>query len=126
MSNVDALTALQKANELRNWCRENFPFYESTIATDLVFFLAIEFVERKPLTVKRFFTSTGHSYTAVRQHYRNLFSDGWLAHTLDGSDKRIKYIVPTTKFMKIIDSYSQAMNSLFYPHPSIACTGTPQ
>ena len=111
------LEILEKVQVVRKWRKENLPLYESVIANDLIIFLAIEFVSVKPLTVKRLFASLPYSYTAVRQHYKKLFKDGWVIHVADENDKRIKYIKPSQKFVEIIDSYVDVIKINFIPPP---------
>ena len=118
--NESPLELLKKVQAVRNWGKENLPLYESVIANDLIIFLAIEFVSGKPLTVKRLFASLPYSYTAVRQHYKKLFEDGWVIHIYDEKDKRIKYIKPSEKFIEVIDAYVSLIKKTFIPPPAIA------
>lgn len=122
MPNKNALVLLEKVQALRSWGKENLPLYESVIANDLIIFLAIEFVSGKPLTVKRLFASLPYSYTAVRQHYKKLFEDGWVIHVPDENDRRIKYIKPSEKFIEVIDAYVGVIKNTFItpPPPTIA------
>ena len=120
MPNETALEMLEKVQAVRNWGKENLPLYESVIANDLIIFLAIEFVSGKPLTVKRLFASLPYSYTAVRQHYKKLFKDGWVIHVPDEKDKRIKYVKPSEKFVEVIDSYVHIIKTTFITPPAIA------
>jgi hypothetical protein len=117
--NQTALEMLEKVQAVRSWGKENLPFYESAIANDLIIFLAIEFVSVKSLTVKRLFASLPYSYTAVRQHYKKLFKDGWVIHTSDENDKRIKYIKPSEKFITVIDAYVDEIKKHFYYPPPV-------
>ena len=117
MPNVTALDMLEKVQAIRSWGKKNLPFYESVIANDLIIFLAIEFVSGKPLTVKRLFASLPYSYTAVRQHYKKLFKDGWVIHISDEKDKRIKYVKPSERFIEIIDSYVHVIKTTFITPP---------
>lgn len=117
MPNETALEMLEKVQAVRNWGKENLPLYESVIANDLIIFLAIEFVSGKPLTVKRLFASLPYSYTAVRQHYKKLFKDGWVIHVPDEKDKRIKYVKPSEKFVEVIDSYVHIIKTTFITPP---------
>ncbi|SNX28775.1 hypothetical protein SAMN06295945_1122 [Polynucleobacter meluiroseus] len=113
--NDNALDVLEKIQAVRSWGKENLPFYESVIANDLIIFLAIEFVKGKPLTVKRLFASLPYSYTAVRQHYKRLFKDGWVEHISDDRDRRIKYIKPSERFINVIEAYVQTIKHAFTP-----------
>lgn len=117
MPNKNALVLLEKVQALRSWGKENLPLYESVIANDLIIFLAIEFVSGKPLTVKRLFASLPYSYTAVRQHYKKLFEDGWVIHVPDENDRRIKYIKPSEKFIEVIDAYVGVIKNTFITPP---------
>lgn len=117
MPNENALEMLEKVQAVRSWGKENLPLYESVIANDLIIFLAIEFVRGKPLTVKRLFASLPYSYTAIRQHYKKLFKDGWVIHITDENDKRIKYIKPSEKFIEVIDAYVGIIKNTFITPP---------
>lgn len=117
MPNENALEMLEKVQAVRSWGKENLPLYESAIANDLIIFLAIEFVRGKPLTVKRLFASLPYSYTAIRQHYKKLFEDGWVLHVSDENDKRIKYIKPSEKFIAVIDAYVDKIKNTFIIPP---------
>lgn len=117
MSNDNALEVLEKVQAVRSWGRDNLPLYESVIANDLIIFLAVEFVRGKPLTVKRLFASLPYSYTAIRQHYKKLFKDGWVIHISDENDKRIKYVKPSQKFIEIIDAYVGVIKNTFITPP---------
>lgn len=122
VKNVNALGMLEKVQAVRRWAKENLPMYESTIANDLIIFLAIEFVKGDPLTVKRLFASLPYSYTAIRQHYKKLFADGWVKHIADEKDGRIKYIKPSEKFIAIIDAYVETLDRTFAPPAAISNT----
>ena len=117
MPNENALEMLEKVQAVRSWGKENLPLYESVIANDLIIFLAIEFVRGKPLTVKKLFASLPYSYTAIRQHYKKLFKDGWVIHIPDENDKRIKYIKPSDKFIEVIDAYVGIIKNTFIAPP---------
>lgn len=119
MPNKTALEMLEKVQAVRKWGKENLPFYESVIANDLIIFLAIEFVSGKPLSVKRLFASLPYSYTALRQHYKKLFEDGWVRHEPDEKDKRIKYIKPSEKFIEVIDKYVHVIKTAFIAPPPL-------
>lgn len=119
MPNRSALEMLEKVQAIRKWGKENLPFYESVIANDLLIFLAIEFANGEPLSIKRLFASLPYSYTAVRQHYKKLFEDGWVIHTPDEKDRRIKYIKPSEKFIEIIDKYVAVIKTAFLPPPRV-------
>ncbi len=114
MKNPDTLDALCKVHRIRKWGKDNLPFYESVIANDLVIFLGIEFFSGRSLTVKRLFTSLPYSYTAIRQHYKKLFEDGWVTHSSDPKDLRIKYIHPSQKFTDVINLYVDELENIFH------------
>ena len=103
--------------ELRLWCRENLPTENSLIAYDLILVLARASQKSEHLTIKQLFSSLPHSYTAVRQHYNRLVRDGWLAHTGDTKDGRIKYVHTTDKFNEVVKNYSSAANHIFLDKP---------
>lgn len=118
MSSDNALEMLEKVQAVRSWRRDNLPLYGSVIANDLIIFLAVEFVRGKPLTVKRLFASLPYSYTAIRQHYKKLFKDGWVIHISNENDKRIKYVKPSQKFIEVIDAYVGVIKNTFINPPT--------
>ena len=105
------LEVFQSAQLIRNWCKVNLPFYESVVGYDLVIFLAISFLSGESITVKRIFDTLPYSYTAVRQHYLRLIKDGWITSVKSDNDKRVKRIVPTPKFNKVINEYAKIIVS---------------
>lgn len=113
MLDENAQQALTKIRAVGSWSKKNLPLYESAIANDLVIFLAIEFTSNRALAVKRLFTSLPYSYTAIRQHYKKLFEDGWVRHVVDEKDRRIRYIKPTDKFTKVIADFVQVISHTF-------------
>ncbi len=105
----NTLQAIEYAQAIRTWCKENLPFDESVVAYDLLILLAIKFAKNERVSVKQIFVLLPHSYTAVRQHYMRLIKDGWIECVGDGEDKRIKYIVPTKKFTDTINQYAKLL-----------------
>ena len=91
---------------LRSWCKDNLPIENSLIAYDLILVLAINNYAKNNISIKELFASVPHSYTAVRGHYLRFVNDGWVEHYLDESDKRIKYVRPTTKLVKTMNEYA--------------------
>ncbi len=107
------LALLEFVQKLRDWSKDNFTISDSIIASNLIIFLAIEFSRDNQLTVKQLFVGFPYSYTATRQHYNQLLNDGWISHEIHQGDARVKYIRPSSKFMKLINSYThQIENSL--------------
>jgi DNA-binding MarR family transcriptional regulator len=99
--------------KLRAWCRQNLPIENSLIAYDLILLLSIHHYSNGHITVKQLFASIPHSYTAVRIHYQRFLDEGWIEHYPDPSDKRIKYVRPTQKFIEMINRYAEAANDIF-------------
>lgn len=99
--------------KLRAWCRQHLPIENSLIAYDLILLLSIHHYSNGHITVKQLFASIPHSYTAVRIHYQRFLDEGWIEHYSAASDKRIKYVRPTQKFIEIINLYTEAANDIF-------------
>ena len=110
MANI--LEVILSAQEIRIWCKANLPFYESVVCYDLVIFIAVRSLKNESITVKHVFDALPHSYTAIRQHYMRLISDGWIVVISDSPDQRIKHIKTTTKFDEIIEEYARIHVSL--------------
>lgn len=115
MPNLNSLELLENLREIRQWRKECFGAYESAAAYDLIIFLAIQFARGEAITIKQIFASIPHSYTAVRQHYKQLTKDELITHRLDGSDARIKYAEPTDKFLALVETYLSKVSSKFPP-----------
>jgi DNA-binding MarR family transcriptional regulator len=105
---------------LRNCSKENLPLNDSLVAYDLILFIAIQYGERQPLSVKQLFSSLPHSYSAVREHYNRLLNDGYVIHKQDEKDKRIKYIEPTEKFIGSVVNYANNAKVILNTPPSIS------
>jgi DNA-binding MarR family transcriptional regulator len=97
---------------LQKWVKENLPIENSIVAYDLILLLSIHSYSNSKITVKHLFTSLPHSPTAVRYHYQRLLDDGWIEHSLEPNDKRIKYVRSTTKFIKIINAHTKATKEI--------------
>ena len=65
---------------LRNCSKQSLPMSDSLVAYDLILFIAIHCGERQPLSVKQLFSSLPHSYSALREHYNRLLTDGYVVH----------------------------------------------
>jgi DNA-binding MarR family transcriptional regulator len=78
----------------------------------LVLVLAINNYAKNNISIKELFASVPHSYTAIRGHYLRFVKDGWVEHYLDESDKRIKYVRPTTKLIKTMNDYAVVANKI--------------
>ena len=107
----DTLKTIYFARDVRAWCKENLPVYESVVAYDLVMLIAAKYFGNESMTVKQIYTQLPHSYTAIRQHYKNLIKDGWLICTGDEVDRRVKHIQPTKKFAQVINEYIAFINN---------------
>ena len=111
------LDVLEGLGQIRQWRRSNFSAYESPVAYDLIICLGIQFASGEKFTVKQLFASLPHSYTAVRQHYRQLLSDGLIRCVPSEKDGRIKYIEPSDDFLLLVDSYAQEVVKTFPSRP---------
>lgn len=116
MSN-STLDVLEGLGHIRQWRRRNLSAYESPVAYDLIICLAIQFASGEKLTVKQLFASLPHSYTAVRQHYRQLLGDGLIHCVSSEKDGRIKYIEPSDDFLLLVDAYAQEVVKTFPSRP---------
>jgi DNA-binding MarR family transcriptional regulator len=102
---------------LRNCSKKSLPMSDSLVAYDLILSIAIKSGEMQPFTVKQLFSSLPHSYSAVREHYNRLLSDGYVVHKPDEKDKRIKYVHPTDKFISCVISYSNNAKAILETLP---------
>jgi DNA-binding MarR family transcriptional regulator len=104
---------LEAIFRLRAWCQQHLPIENSFIAYDLLLLLSIHHYSNGRITVKQLFASLPYSYTAVRVHYQRYVNEGWIEHYPDATDKRIKYVQPTAKFIEKINLYTGAANDIF-------------
>ena len=93
------------------------PIQNSLVAYDLLLLLASHHFEEKQLTVKQLYSSLPHSYTAIRRHYNRLIEKGYLTHSDDPFDARIKYVCVSDGFVEILTAFSDAINSVFKTPP---------
>ena len=107
------ISAIENILNQRRWCDENLPIENSLIAYDLMLELTLRQAQNRKQTIKQFFSSLPHSYTAVRQHYNRLINDGWIEHEKDSLDGRIKYVQPTAKFNLVMTEYFKMLDSTF-------------
>lgn len=111
------LDVLEALVHIRQWRRSYLSSYESPVAYDLIIYLALQFASGRKLTVKQLFASLPHSYTAVRQHYKQLLSDGLIRCVPCEKDGRIKYIEPSNDFLSLVDAYAQEIVNKFPLRP---------
>jgi len=107
-----AIRVMRRLVALRNCCKQSLPMGDSLIAYDLILYVAITY-KKQPITPKQLFSSLPHSYSAVRHHYNLLLEGGYLVHKTAESDKRVKYIEPTEKFMSAVASYANQAKVIF-------------
>lgn len=112
--------------ELRNCSKQSLPMSDSLIAYDLILFLAIAYAEKQLITPKQLFFSLPHSYSAVRHHYNRLLEDGYVVHKPAESDKRMKYIEPTEKFISSVISYANNAKAILDTPPRHSLTSATQ
>lgn len=116
---VTKISIIKNMLSLRNSSRVNLPMGDSLIAYDLILYIAITYVEEQHITIKQLFASQPHSYTAIRQHYNRLLSDGYVVHKSHTHDKRVKYIEPTEKFISAVVSYANSAQIILGLPPPI-------
>lgn len=92
---------------LRQSLEKHLPINNSLIAYDLILLLSIHNYSDGNITVKQLFNSLPHSATAVRYHYKRFLNDGWIENYMDTNDKRIKYVRPTIKLIRVVNLYTQ-------------------
>lgn len=106
--NDDERELLKQVSQLKKWIYTNLPVEGSFVAFDILLLLAQPDMHR--ITVKEFFSSLPHSYTAVRQRYLRLIDDGWLIHSNHDSDKRVKYVSVTEKYEVLMKEYARKIS----------------
>jgi DNA-binding MarR family transcriptional regulator len=99
---------LRQVSQLKKWIYTALPVGGSFVAFDILLLMAQPDSHR--ITVKEFFSSLPHSYTAVRQHYTRLIEGGWLTHFDHPTDKRIKYISVTEKYEILMKEYASRIS----------------
>lgn len=107
------VSVIAKLAKHREWCEKNLPIENSVIAYDLILQICHDYAKSNRRNVKQFFGSFPHSYTAVRQHYKRLINDGWIVITGGSSDRRVKYIEPTEKFILLMREYFKVIENIF-------------
>ena len=107
---------------LRACDKDILPIANSLVAYDLLLQIVIPYKTNQSITVKSLFSSTPHSYTAIRHHYKRLLKEGWIKHRNDDVDARVKYIEPTEKLIKAIAGFTQFANTVLKPPPPFSET----
>lgn len=103
---------IERHIQLRKWIYLNLPIEDSFIAYDLLLIIANAFTNTQQLTVKQLFSSLPHSYSAIRAHYMRLIDRGLIQHDPNPEDKRVKYIKPSDKLIKLIHEFEDASNQI--------------
>ena len=111
------LYVIQHIVALRNCSKMNLPINESLVAFDLILFIAINYLERKEITIKELFSNLPYSYTAVRQHYNRLLINGYITHKAHKNDRRVKYLEPTNKLINSVLNYANDAQRILSPPP---------
>jgi len=113
------IRVIQLILALRNCSKMNLPISESLVAFDLILFISISYLDRKPITIKELFSNLPYSYTAVRQHYNRLLINGYITHKPHENDRRVKYLEPTNKLVNSVIKYANDAKRILSTPPII-------
>ena len=99
--------------ELNNWECENLPILSSVIGRHVYFCIATEILtfSRKEIfegrSMKQVFHHPGFTERAIRLKIREMEIDGLINTVLSESDKRVRTLVPTPKFLQFINTHAE-------------------
>ena len=81
--------------DIRRSALEHLPVQDqasSRIRYDILIWLAVAWSNSKLPTNKQLYAEMPHSDSAIRHHFEELFSEGWVTLEGDNSDRRLRYV----------------------------------
>ena len=90
---------------LRNALSDYLPIRTNLVILDILMFVLTEYLEERPLTVKRLFRSLDLSHTGFRYHFRKLVDSDWVCLSKiaeEHTDQRLRFITPSDKLISKI------------------------
>lgn len=99
---------------LKNWEADHVPCFTDGKLVQRIFLLLAESVMKsKPLRLTEVYVSSTATEVGVRKRIRQLCDDGWIDIVTNEKDKRTKIVVPSKKFLLLIQEY-QDKSAFFY------------
>lgn len=101
--------------ELNQWEWSNVPVLQSVIGRHVYFSIATEILTQSQNTgvrsLKQVFNHPGYTDRAIRLKLREMERIGLIKTDCSATDKRVRFLVPTPKFVELIESHAK-----FYQH----------
>lgn len=93
---VALLTALRRA------LSDYLPVKSNLVILDILMFILSEYLQERPLTIKRLFLSLDLSHTGFRYHFKRLVDNGWVNLSKlaeESADQRLRLVTPSDKLI---------------------------
>lgn len=98
--------ALDFALSLKDWEIDNVPcFLQSRLTQRIFLLLASSVVKQRPLRLTEVYVGTTATEVGVRKRIKQFCDDGWITVTTNSDDKRAKFVVPSEKFLTLLQEY---------------------
>lgn len=91
--------------DVRKIISEELPVDESIITYDLILLVLAGHFNDKHVQMKSVVCMLPHSKTGVRYSCKRLVEDGWIEKAANGSDARVRLLVPTDKLLNCCSSF---------------------
>ena len=101
--------------DIRRSALEHLPVQDqasSRIRYDILIWLAVAWSDSRILTVKQLYAEVPHSDSAIRHHFEELFSEGWVRLEGDNSDRRLRYVKISSELESRFIKWGNDINSI--------------
>jgi hypothetical protein len=98
--------------KVRRLISDELPANDNMIALDIIVLVLNGHYAGKSIQIKALVMSLPHSKTGIRYHCKKLIDDGWISKKYNGTDKRVKILVPTDKLMERCSSFLEKLLAL--------------
>ena len=100
---------------LRNWERSNLPHFRPQIALDILLYAIAASARAYPSPTKEVHLEIGYSQDRVRETIGALVSDHWLTRRSHTGDRRIFWLQPTDRAIRLIGQYEACVGRSIIP-----------
>jgi hypothetical protein len=110
---------LQGIADVRHWLVEHIPLTSSVAGYDLFLKIANDFVAGRPLELQALLKELRHSEKVILGQIAKMEQDGLLVAQQAGLDPRARRLLPTKKFVSLLNSYSSKFETMFILRKSL-------
>ncbi|TFW07013.1 hypothetical protein E4K72_09485 [Oxalobacteraceae bacterium OM1] len=104
---------LQGVADVRNWIVRHIPLTESMVGYDLFLKLGNDFFAGQELQLKSIYAELPYTEKTIRAQIDKMKEAGLVVQQATGMDGRTHKLVPTTKFIALLQQYHRKFESLF-------------